>query len=130
MGCQGPSENLCVCVVFRRLEGPLGGFRLQGARCTETLFFQGGTNRVLGKPYFCPLPKRGRFDENDEKNDEFFAFYPLKTKPSPLIPPKTTKMMKMAGDTHMVWRKPGLFFPDFCRPIFGHPEHTNRWVGF
>ena len=37
---------------------------------------RGGTNRVFGKPCFCPLPKRGRFDENGE-NDEF-AFYPLK----------------------------------------------------
>ena len=39
---------------------------------------RGGTNRVFGKPCLCPLPKRGRFDENGE-NDEF-AFYPLKTR--------------------------------------------------
>ena len=46
---------------------------------------------------FCPLRKRGRFDENGE-NDEF-AFYPLKTRVSLLRPPKTTKMTKMAGVT-------------------------------
>ena len=33
---------------------------------------RGGTNRVFGKPCFCPLPKRGRFDENGE-NDEFHS---------------------------------------------------------
>ena len=27
---------------------------------------RGGTNHVLGKPCFCPLLKRGHFDENDE----------------------------------------------------------------
>ena len=43
----------------------------------------------------CPLPKKGRLDENGE-NDEF-AFYPLKTSASLLRPPKTTKMTKMAG---------------------------------
>ena len=59
--------------------------------------FRGGTNRVFGKPCFCPLPKRGRFDENGE-NDEF-AFYPLKTRVALLRPPKTTKMTKMAGVT-------------------------------
>ena len=53
---------------------------------------RGGTNRVFGKPCFCPLPKRGRFDENGE-NDEF-AFYSLKQGS-----PKTTKMTKMAGVT-------------------------------
>ena len=58
---------------------------------------QGGTNRVFGKPCFCPLPKRGRFDENGENYE--FAFYPLKTRVSPLIPPKTTIMTKMAGAT-------------------------------
>ena len=47
--------------------------------------------------FFCPLPKRGRFDENGE-NDEF-ALYPLKTRASLLRPPKTTKMTKMAGVT-------------------------------
>ena len=58
---------------------------------------RGGTNGVFGKPCFCPLPKRGRFDENGE-NDEF-AFYPLKTRASLLRPLKTTKMTKMAGVT-------------------------------
>ena len=43
------------------------------------------------KPCFCPLPKRGRFDENGE-NDEF-AFCPLKTRVS-LRPPKTMKVTK------------------------------------
>ena len=74
---------------------------------------RGGTNRVFGKPCFCPLPKRGRFDENGE-NDEF-AFYPLKARVSLLRPPKTTKMTKMAGVTReKAWfrKKPGLFFPD------------------
>ena len=37
-----------------------------------------GTTCVFGKPCFCPLPKRGRFDESGE-NDEF-AFYPLRTR--------------------------------------------------
>ena len=59
--------------------------------------FRGGTNRVFGKPCFCPLPKRARFDENGE-NDEF-AFYPLKTMASLFRPPQTTKMTKMAGVT-------------------------------
>ena len=31
---------------------------------------RGGTNRGFGKPCVCPLPKRGRFDENGE-NDKF-----------------------------------------------------------
>ena len=51
-----------------------------------------GTDHVIGKPCFCPLPKRARFDENGE-NDEF-AFYPLKTRASLLRPPKTTKVTK------------------------------------
>ena len=59
--------------------------------------FRGGTNRFFGKPCFCPLPKRGRFDENDENDG--FAFYPLSTRASLLRPPKTTKMTKMAGVT-------------------------------
>ena len=58
---------------------------------------RGGTNCVFGKPCFCPLPTRGRFDENGE-NDEF-AFYPLKTRVLLLGPLKTTKMTKMAGAT-------------------------------
>ena len=61
------------------------------------LTFRGGTNRVFGKPCFCPLPKRDRLDENGE-NDEF-AFNPLKTRASLLRPPKTMKMTKMAGIT-------------------------------
>ena len=60
-------------------------------------FSWGGTNSVFGKPCFCPLPKRGRFDENGE-NDEF-AFYPLKTRASLLTPPRSTKMTNMAGFT-------------------------------
>ena len=56
-----------------------------------------GTSRVFGRPRFCPLPKKGLFDENGE-NDEF-AFYPLKTRALLLRPPKTTKMTKMAGVT-------------------------------
>ena len=60
-------------------------------------FCRGRTNRVFGKPCFCPLPKRGRFDENGE-NDEF-AFYPLKKRVSLLRPPQTTKMTKMADVT-------------------------------
>ena len=60
------------------------------------LFCRGGTNRVFGKPCFCPLPKRGRFDENSE-NDEF-ALYPLKTRVSLLKPPKTTKMTKITQE--------------------------------
>ena len=52
--------------------------------------FRGRTNRVFGKPCFCPLPKRGHFDENGG-NDEF-AFYPPKTRVWLLGPPKTTKM--------------------------------------
>ena len=58
---------------------------------------RGGTNCGFGKPYFCPLPKRGRFDENGA-NDEF-TFYPLKTRASLLRPLKTTKMTQMAGVT-------------------------------
>ena len=67
---------------------------------------RGRTNRVFGKPCFCPLPKRGRFDENGE-NDEF-AFYPLKTRFWLLRPPKTTKMTKMAGVTQeKAWFRKG-----------------------
>ena len=57
--------------------------------------------------------KRGRFDENGG-NDKF-AFYPLKTRVSLLRPPKTTKMTKNGGchlGKGMVWKKPGLFFPE------------------
>ena len=61
------------------------------------LQIRGGTNRVFGNPCLCPLPKRGRFDE-DEENDEF-EFYPLTTRASLLRPPKRTKMMKMTGVT-------------------------------
>ena len=71
-----------------------------------TSLFRGRTNRVFGKPCFCPLPKRGRFDENGE-NDEF-AFYPLKTRVWLLRPPKTTKMTKMAGVTQeKAWFRKG-----------------------
>ena len=73
----------------------------------------GGTNRVFGKPCFCPLPERGRFDENGE-NDEF-AFYPPKTRVLLVRPPTTTKMTKMAGVTQAkAWfrKRPGLFLPD------------------
>ena len=71
----------------------------------------GGTKRGFGKLCFCPLPKRGRFDENGE-NDEF-AFYSLKTRASLLRPPKTTKMTKMAGVTQAkAWfRKSGFVLP-------------------
>ena len=62
-----------------------------------TVITRGCTNHVLGKPCFCPLPKRGRFDENSE-NDEF-AFYPLKTRVSLFRTSKTTIMTKMAGVT-------------------------------
>ena len=74
---------------------------------------RGGTNRVFGKPCFCPLPKRGCFDANG-KNDEV-AFYPLKTRVWLFRPPKTTKMTKMAGVTQAkAWfrKKRGLFFPE------------------
>ena len=43
-----------------------------------TFFTRGGTNRVFGKPCFCSLLKRDRFDENGENDG--FAFYPLKTR--------------------------------------------------
>ena len=56
---------------------------------------RGGTSRVFGKPCFCPLPKRGCFDENG-KSDEF-TFYPLKTRASLLKPPKTTRMIQKTG---------------------------------
>ena len=68
----------------------------------------------VSKPCFCPVPKRGCFDENGE-NDEF-AFYPLKTRASLFRPPKTTKMAKMVGVTQAkasFRKKKGLFFPEF-----------------
>ena len=66
----------------------------------------GVAQRVFGKPCFCPLPKRGRFDENGE-NDEF-AFYALKTRVWLLTPLKTTKMTKMAGVTQeKAWFRKG-----------------------
>ena len=43
--------------------------KLLRRKVTDTdpdLKFQGGTNRVFGKLRACPLPKRGRFDENGE----------------------------------------------------------------
>ena len=71
-----------------------------------TLKGGGSTNRVFGKPCFCPLPKRGHFDENGE-NDEF-AFYPLKTRVWLLRFPKTMKMTKMAGVTQeKAWFRKG-----------------------
>ena len=69
----------------------------KGGKPEKVGTLSGGTNRAFGKPWFCPLPKRGRFDENGE-NDES-TFYPLKTRVSLLRPPKTTKMTKMAGVT-------------------------------
>ena len=68
----------------------------------------GGTNRVFGKPCFCPLPKRGRFDESCE-NDEF-TFRPLKTRASLLRPPKMTRMTKITQAKAWFRKKPGLFF--------------------
>ena len=56
---------------------------------------RGRTNRVFGKPCFCPLPKRGRFDENGE-NDEF-AFYPLKTRVWLLKPPENDENDENGG---------------------------------
>ena len=50
-----------------------------------------------GKTPFVMTPFPVPTDENGE-NDEF-AFYPLKTRASLLRPPRTTKMMKMAGVT-------------------------------
>ena len=70
---------------------------LQKSICSDQAKTRGGTNRVFGEPCFCPLPKRGRFDENGESDE--FAFYPLKTRVWLLRPPKTTKMTKMAGVT-------------------------------
>ena len=70
---------------------------LETPRFSFSQLARGRTNRVFGKPCFCTLPKRGRFDENGE-NDEF-AFYPLKTRVSLLRPPQTTKMTKMADVT-------------------------------
>ena len=77
---------------------------------------RGGTNRVFGKPCFCPLQKRGRFDENGE-NDES-AFYPLKTRASLLGPPKTTKMTQMPGVTQAkAWFRNSRFVLD-CNRAF------------
>ena len=63
---------------------------------------------LLVKHDFCPLPKRGRFDENGENDG--FAFYPLKARASLLRPPKTTKT---AGVTQAkAWfRKAGFVLP-------------------
>ena len=71
-----------------------------------------GTSRVFGKPCFCALPKRGRFDENGESDE--FAYYPLKTKASLLRPPKTTKIKKWRVSLRQMHglEKAGLFFPD------------------
>ena len=79
---------------------------MPGAHKIGAAISLGRTNGVFGKPCFCPLPKRGRFDENGE-NDEF-AFYPLKTRVWLLRPPKTTKMTKMAGVTQeKAWFRKG-----------------------
>ena len=76
---------------------------------------QGRTNRVFGKPCFCPLPKRGHFDENGE-NDEF-AFYPLKTRVWLLRPPKTTKM---AGVTQeKAWFRKGRVCSSLKKTFLG-----------
>ena len=80
---------------------------------------RGGTNRVFGKPCFCPLPKRGHFDENGE-NDEF-AFYPLKTRVWLLRPPKTTKMTKMAGVTQeKAWFRKSLVCSSLWSELSSH----------
>ena len=86
--------------------GSLENFNLDWKFQSRRAIFRGRTNRVFGKPCFCPLPKRGHFDENGE-NDEF-AFYPLKTRVWLLRPPKTTKMTKMAGVTQeKAWFRKG-----------------------
>ena len=82
------------------------------------------------KPCFCPLPKRGHFDENGE-NDEF-ALYPLKTRVWLLRPPKTTKMTKMASVTQeKAWFRKGrvcsslnkpLSYLKSCHPVRGSPR--------
>ena len=47
---------------------------------------------------FCPLPKKGRFDENGENGE--FAFYRLKNKGlAPQTPENDAKMTKIAGVT-------------------------------
>ena len=99
--------------------GELGNFRGVGSKYLfwgpkrppcECLIYRGGTNRVFGKPYFCPVPQRGRFDGNG-KNDEF-AFYPLKTRASLVRPPKTTKTTRMEGVTQAkAWFRKSLVCP-------------------
>ena len=76
--------------------------------------YRGGTNRVFGTPCFCPLPKRGRFDENGE-NDEF-AFCLLKTRSSLLRPLKTTKMTKMGHWRVSLRKRHGLEKAGFLLP--------------
>ena len=88
------------------VQGHSGHSRLLHEKSISENQNRGRTNRVFGKPCFCPLPKRGHFDENGE-NDEF-AFYPVKTRVWLLRPPKTTKMTKMAGVTQeKAWFRKG-----------------------
>ena len=82
-----------------------------GDEVVTYLFCRGDTNRVFGKPCLCPVPKRGRFDENGE-NDEF-EFYPLKTRASLLRPPKMTKMTKITQAKAWFRKSRGLSFHDF-----------------
>ena len=94
------------------LDLPFSDLPLKKCPNVPQLINRGGTTRVFGKLCFCPLPK-GAVWTKTAKNGEF-AFYPLKTRASPLRPPKTTKMTKWQvslRQSHGL-EEPGLFFPE------------------
>ena len=82
---------------------------------------RGHTNRVFGKPVFCPLPKRGRFDENG-KNDEF-AFYHWKQGFGSSNPRKRRKWRKWRVSLR---KRHGLEKAGFVLPWYGKDREITE----
>ena len=89
---------------------------------------RGGTNCAFGKPCFCSVPKRGRFDENGE-NDKFAFCSVQKTRASLLRPLKTTKMTKMVGVTEAkAWFRKGRVCSSLGPQTFAaKPQEAANW---
>ena len=113
-----------------------GGWPFDSGFSARVPFFQGGDRCTGGlvhaearhkKPCLCPLPIKGRFDENGE-NDEF-AFCPLKTRASLPRSPKTMITTKMAGVTRAkAWfRKDRVCFS--VNKVFGGTGRCSGQTG-
>ena len=76
---------------------------------------QGGTSLVFGKPLFCPLPKRARFDENGENDEIAFASENDENDENDANDENDENDENNENDTQAkAWfrKRPGLFFPE------------------